>query len=135
MSEFVASGLLGRVAFRRANGDWAGAQGDLEEVEEIAELGPMRLHLCDMALERARVALARIEGFAPLNGLLDQGPPKPELPDVATMEQLKAEATDHLAAARAIITDCGYHKHDDELAELDAVLAGTRRFAELPPRV
>jgi hypothetical protein len=31
----------------------------------------MRLHLCDMALERARLAFARIQAFAPLNGLTD----------------------------------------------------------------
>ena len=34
------------------------AARDLDEVEEIAEPGPMRLFLCDLALERARLALA-----------------------------------------------------------------------------
>ncbi len=29
----------------------------------------MRLFLCDIALERARLALARRDGFAPLSGL------------------------------------------------------------------
>jgi hypothetical protein len=28
-----------------------------------------------------------------------------------------------------------YHRRDEELAELEAVLAGHRRFADLPPRV
>ena len=40
-----------------------------------------------------------------------------------------------LDMARKLIADCGYHRRDEELAELDAVLAGARRFAELPPRV
>jgi hypothetical protein len=57
----------------------------------------MRLFLGDMALERARLALARIEAFAPLHGLIDDGPPKPVAPDAAA--------------------------------------DGTRRFADLPPRV
>jgi hypothetical protein len=40
-----------------------------------------------------------------------------------------------LDTARKLIADCGYHRRDEELAELDAVLAGARRFADLPPRV
>ena len=41
----------------------------------------MRLFLCDMALERARLAFARIEAFAPLDGLIDDGPPSPVVPE------------------------------------------------------
>src|SRR5262249_54430980 len=73
-------GLLARAAFRRSVGDWGGAARDLDEVEEIAESGPMRLFLCDMALERARLAFARIAAFAPLNGLVDDSPPPPAPP-------------------------------------------------------
>src|SRR5258705_4488887 len=47
--------LFARAAFRRSVGDWDGAARDLDEVAEIAEPGPMRLYLCDMALERARL--------------------------------------------------------------------------------
>jgi hypothetical protein len=36
---------------------------------------------------------------------------------------------------RRALRTCGYHRRDEELAELKAVLAGQRRFAELPPRV
>jgi len=133
--ERVPRGLLARAAFRRSVGDWGGAARDLDEVEEIAEPGPMRLHLCDMALERARLALARIEVFAPLNGLIDDSPPKPVAPDAAEAAPLKDAARANLAAARKLITECGYHRRDEELAELEAVRDGTRRFAELPPRV
>jgi hypothetical protein len=38
-------------------------------------------------------------------------------------------------SARKLIAECGYHRRDEELAELDAVVAGARRFADLPPRV
>ena len=119
---------------RRATGDWDGVERDLEEVEEIAELGPMKLYLCDLALQRARLAFARIEAFAPLNGLLDDNAP-PAAPDAATIQDLEAQAAQQLATARALITECGYHRRDGELAELEAVSGGTRPFADLPPHV
>src|ERR1043166_1555582 len=87
-SQILPVGLFARAAFRRSVGNWDGAARDLDEVEEIAELGPMRLHLCDMALERARLALARIEAFAPLNGLLEDNPPKPVTPDATEAARL-----------------------------------------------
>ena len=128
-------GLLARAAFRRSVGDWDGAARDLDEVEEIAEPGPMRLFLCDMALERARLAFARIAAFAPLNGLIDDSPPEPEPPGAAESAKLAAEARANLATARELIERCGYHRRDEELAELEAVRDGHRRFADLPPRV
>lgn len=33
------------------------------------------------------------------------------------------------------IASCFYHRRDAELAELQAVLAGSAKFADLPPRV
>jgi len=112
-----------------------GAARDLDEVEEVAEPGPMRLFLCDMAIERVRLAIARIEAFAPLNGLIDGGPAKPTVPAAEEAAKLMEEARQNLGEARKLIESCGYHRRDEELAELEAVLAGTRRFADLPPRV
>lgn len=134
-AEFNPLGTLGRAASRRSIGDWKGAARDLDEVEEIAEPGPMRLFLCDAALERARLAFARIEAFAPLNGLIDDAPPKPEPPDEAERAHLHEEAARQLGIAAGLIETCGYHKRDEELAELQAVFRGERRFADLPPRV
>ena len=134
-NEFIARGLLARAAFRRIVGDTDGARRDLDEAQEIAEPGPMRLHLCECALERARVALALREAFAPLNGLVEPSPPPPALPDAAEAARLLAEARKELDVARKLIADCGYHRRDEELAELDAVAAGKSRFADLPPRV
>jgi hypothetical protein len=88
-----------------------------------------------MALERARLALARMEAFAPLYGLIDGSPQKPAAPDAAEAARLTDEARANLAEARKLITDCGYHRRDEELAELEAVRDGARRFADLPPRV
>ena len=62
-------------------------------------------------------------------------PPRPEPPDATTAARLTAEAATHLATARKLITGCGYHRRDEELAELEAVANGERRFADLPPRV
>ena len=128
-------GLLARAALRRSLGEWAAAARDLDEVEEIAEPGPMRLFVCDIALERARLALARHEAFAPLNGLVEKGPPNPSPPDAAKAAALAEEARMQLATARKLVQECGYHKRDEELAELEAVLKSERRFADLPPRV
>ena len=119
---YVARGLIARSAFRRSLGDWDGAARDLDEADEFAEPGPMRLYLCDLALERARLALARRETFAPLNG-----PPRrarrpfrltPPLPP-----RSETRRGSNSTAAQADL-ECGYRRRDEELAELDAVVAG-----------
>ena len=133
-NEHVPSGLIARAAFRRSVGDWDGAARDLDEAHEFAEPGPMRLFLCDIALERARLALARREAFAPLSVLAGAHPPQPASPDAAAAAALREEARKQLDVARELISRCGYHRRDKELAELDAVVAGARRFADLPPR-
>ena len=129
--------LLSRIAFHRSKGSWSAAKRELDEVEEIAEAGSMRLYLCDMAIERARLAFAQIEAFAPLNGMLEEGqnPPKLEVPSPAKIAELKAEAANQMKIADDYIQSCGYHRRDEELAELKDVLAGKRTFASLPPRV
>jgi hypothetical protein len=133
--ECRARRLLARAAFHRSVGDWDGAARDLDEVEEIAEPGPMRLHLCDVALGRARLAFARIAAFAPLNGLIDDSPPQPAPRGAEESAKLAEEARVNLAMAGELIEHCGYHRRDEELAELEAVRDGRRRFADLPPRV
>lgn len=135
-SDHLSRSLLGRATFRRSVGDWDGAERDLDEVAEIAEPGPMKLYLCDLALGRTRLAFARIEVFAPLNGVLEKdNPPKPAVPSAERIAKLKSEAKEQLSIAAEYIKECGYHRRDEELAELQAVLRGEKRFADLPPRV
>ena len=134
-NEHICGGLLVRAAFRRAVGDWDGAKRDLNEAKEIAEPGLMRLYWCDCALEGARLALAPREAFAPLAGLVERSPPPPVPPEVAAVASLNEEARKELDVARKLVAECGYHRRDEELAELDAVIAGARRFVDLPPRV
>jgi hypothetical protein len=96
----------------------------------------MKLHLCDLALERARLSLVQIEAFAPLNGMLEKdNPQKPAVPSADEIATLKIEAEKQLKIAADYIETCGYHRRDEELAELQAVLRGERKFADLPPRV
>lgn len=134
-NNYLSRCLLAQAAFHRGVGDWASSARDLDEVEEIGELGPMRLYLCDMALERARLAFAQSEAFAPLNRLTDDSPPDPEPPGQAERDGFHAEAVKQLAIAADYIEKCGYHRRDEELAELQPVLRGERTFASLPPHV
>lgn len=89
-----------------------------------------------MVIERARLAFAQIEAFAPLNGMLEKdNPPKPVVPSAEEIAKLKAEAGKQITIADGYIQSCGYHLRDEELAELQAVLRGEKTFASLPPRV
>jgi hypothetical protein len=88
-------GLLARAALRRAMGDLARAQADLDEAFSIATRGGMRLHEADCRLEYARLHLAR-----------------------GDRDQARAS----LAAARKMVEEMGYHRRDGEVAELQAVL-------------
>jgi hypothetical protein len=45
------------------------------------------------------------------------------------------QARVNVAKADSLIKECGYHRRDEELAELQAVLKGERAYADLPPRV
>ena len=93
--EFVARGLIARATLRRVGGDRWGAIADLDEAEEIAERGGMRLHLCDAHLERARGHLAA--------GDAD-------------------DARLHLKQSRALIAETSYHRRDGEVAFLEELL-------------
>src|SRR5262249_24394233 len=104
--EDLARGILARIALHRGSGDWDAARRDMNEVEEIAEPDPMRIFLCDVALDRARLAFARIEAFAPLSGLIEGGPPAPVVPEAKEVKRLKEEAARQLDGAAEYITAC-----------------------------
>jgi len=62
--DHIPRGLLSRAWLRHVDGDAEGAGADLDEAWQIAERGPMRLHMADILLHRARLfhdkdALAR----------------------------------------------------------------------------
>ena len=93
-------GLLTRAWLRCLLGARTGsdsAQADLDEAWDIAERGPMRLHLADIHLYRARLFHA------------------------ATPYPWDSPRAD-LAAARKLIKQCGYGRRLEELADAEAAL-------------
>jgi hypothetical protein len=95
-------GLLTRAWLRFLEDDAEGAQVDLNEAWEIAERGPMELHLADIHLYRARL----FHAVTPYPWDKDeQGKPR--------------GPKDDLAAARKLIEQCGYHRRDEELADAE----------------
>ena len=92
-------GLLTRALFRATTDAFDGAREDLDEAFEIAERGPMRLHLADIHLHRAR-----------LFGRLANRPGK--YPWVSPR--------DDLDNARKLIDDCGYGRRREELDDAEA---------------
>lgn len=108
-THFLPRALLARAAHRRrrtAAGETGlieGIRADLAEVEDIAG-EEMRLHLTDLALECARLALDVPAAFA--------SPP-----------DALAEAKAQTAKAAQLIAETGYHRRDGELADLQTRLA------------
>ena len=88
----IPRGLLSRAGYYRFQRSWERARGDLEEVREIAERGEMKLHLADYHLESARVCLN---------------------------EGRKGDAKGHYEEAKALIEECGYHRRDEELKDIE----------------
>lgn len=79
----------------------------------------MQQFLCEIALERARLAFSRAEGLAPLNGVLSKdNPPKPEVPKTDEANEQKEEAAKQIAIVADIVESGGYHGRDEELGEL-----------------
>lgn len=94
--DVLPSGLLARANFRRLSQDFLGATEDLDEAQETAERGGMRLHECDANLERAR--LCRDQNDLPA-------------------------ARRHLARAAELVEQTGYLRRAREVAFLKAALA------------
>jgi hypothetical protein len=82
-----------------AKDDTTGAQAHLDEAWDIAERGPMWLHLTDIHLYRARLFFR--EQHYPWKS-----------------------PQDDLAAAEDLINECGYHRRDEELADAKRAILG-----------
>lgn len=87
-------GLLTRAWLRAVQRDPAAARADLDEAQQLAERGPMRLHLADVHLYRARLFF----------------------------RESLAEAREELQKARVLIERCGYHRRDEELRDAEAAI-------------
>jgi hypothetical protein len=98
----VPRGYLTRAWSRFVKGDAEGARADLEEAQQVAERGPMRLHLADVHLHRARIFRDRAE--------LQR----------ARIFRDRAE----LQRARILIEQCGYGRRKGEFEDVEEA-AGT----------
>ncbi|WP_018408353.1 TIR domain-containing protein [Methylocystis rosea] len=99
-------GFLTRALYRAVTDDFAGAREDLDEAYDIAERGPMKLHLADIHLHRAR-----------LFGLYAKRPEN---------YPWDSPARD-LAEARRLIEECGYWRRKEELEDAEAALRALAR--------
>ena len=98
--ETIPIGLLGRAWLRALSGDMHGAQTDLDEAWEIAERGPMQLHIADIHLHRARLFFRE------------------------TSYPWKSPRLD-LASARELVERCGYWRRKDELEDAEAFIVNS----------
>ena len=91
----IPRGLLAKAELYRMQGEFERAQHDIKEAMTIAERGEMGLHQADCHLEYARLYLAMKE---------------------------TDKAREHLAIARKMIEQRGYHRRDRKVEELEAML-------------
>ena len=104
--EFIVRGLLHRATHHRLRGDLESATRDLEEAQEIAERGSMRLHLADAHL-----------GWTHLH-LRDN----PE------------QARHHLERARSLVEATGYGRRAAEIHALETGLTFPPPIATIEPQ-
>jgi hypothetical protein len=108
--DYLPRGLLTRAWLRFLTGARIGpasAQEDLDEAWEIAERGPMRLHMADIHLYRARL-FHEVKPY-PWNKNTDGTGRGPK---------------DDLAAARKLIEQCGYWRRKEELEDAEEAAKG-----------
>ena len=102
VQDYLVRGLLTRAWLRFLDGTRTGpesAQRDLDEAWEIAERGPMKLHMADIHLHRARLFFREAK--------YPWGSPAADL-----------------AAARELIQKCGYGRRKEELADAERAIGG-----------
>ena len=104
--EFIVPGLLARAEFHRITGALDKAQRDLDEAFSIATRGGMRLFEADCHLEYARWYLAMASAGRDIPA-----------------ERLYDDARKHLAIAKKMIDEMGYHRRDQDVKELEGRLA------------
>ena len=102
VQDYLPRGLITRAWLRFLKGEIDAAQLDLDEAWEIAERGPMRLHMADIHLHRARL----FHGVKPYPWASDADG-KPRGPK------------DDLAAARKLVEMCGYWRRKEELEDAE----------------
>jgi hypothetical protein len=103
--QFVPLGLLTRAWLNAVQDELHRAVADLDEAWLVAERGPMRLHLADIHLHRARLFF-RTQPY----------------PWKTKQNGTPGSARDDLAAARTMIENCGYWRRRAELDDAERVI-------------
>jgi len=85
---YLVTALIKRAAGFSLLEEYAKARDDLSEALDIAELGSMKLHLCDYHLEAGRLCRA---------------------------QDNDTEAAEHFQTAKKLIEETGYHRRDSEI--------------------
>lgn len=93
--DYLPYGLLAQAELYRVTCTFAKAKSDLDEAFALATRGGMRLHEADCHLGYAQLYLAQGD---------------------------KPQAREHLAAAKALIEQTGYHRRDGEVKELEEMI-------------
>ncbi len=117
--DYLPLGLLARAGYYRYQRSWDRARGDLEEVREIAERGEMKLFQADYHLEAARLCLAQAEDPTSLKELRRAGRSQRSEVRISKEKEEGKNAKWHYDEARRLVEECGYHRRDEELEELE----------------
>ncbi len=105
-------GVLARAALFRMMQEFHKAWVDLEEAQEIAERGGMKLYLADYHLEACRLLIDQLS--AKNYKILANGEPV-----TITRKEMLSKLKDHFETAKQMVNEMGYHRRDKELESLD----------------
>jgi hypothetical protein len=83
--DYIPRGLLTRAWLRWLDGNADGSRADLDEAQEIAERGSMKLHLADVALYRARLFHDRV-ALAQARRMIEECDYGRRLPEIEDLE-------------------------------------------------
>jgi nucleoside phosphorylase/tetratricopeptide (TPR) repeat protein len=130
--DYLPHSLLARAELHRFTGNFTRAQNDLDEAFTIATRGGMRLFEADCHLEYARLyfSIASLRGSAATEAIPGQHDEIASQTTLAisqgryavTPVELKTQAREHLAKAKVLIEQTGYHRRDGEVKELEAMI-------------
>ncbi len=111
--DYLPLGLLARANVFRLKNDFISSWADLDEVEEIAEYGQMRLYLTDYHLEACRNIQAQIADNSCFE-IIENG-------EILTLtkKEMRAKFTLHLKEAERLVQKAGYHRRDEEVEGLN----------------
>lgn len=111
--DHLPQGLLARATLFRYTHAFTNARRDLQEVFNIAAPSGMRLFLADYHLEMARLLIDESKALASNSDF-----PKAVTNSTILEATFTLTLKEHIKQAQELITTTGYHRRDEELADL-----------------